>query len=292
MQIEEKKKILNFIYEKWNNQDGNDGIFDFFNKEFENIADEVFLDLTKNIKKNENFPYLIRIAGQSGSGKTTQLMPAIKTSLDKIQQNYILLAVRNFAKYHPNYNELLAKYGNGLIREKTNGFALTLLVKVLEKLIENKYNILFEVTLLEPIFEEYLIKILKKNNYIINFNILAVAIELSDKWINERQNKKGNEVNRIVFKSSSSYFYDVLPKALNILVNNEFFDKKDSIIIWNAFDEVPCLETNVFDNNILNIFEKYRKIRTIEINDEKQLLESKIAFYENFYKKTIFIDKI
>lgn len=288
MQIQEKREILDFVYKRWQNQDGNEGVFDFFNEDFEKIANIAFNDLVKNIKKNENFHYLIRVAGQSGSGKTTQLMPAIKTNLDKMNQNYVLVAVRFFAKYHPNYNELLANYGKSLIREKTNGFALTLLIRVLEKLIENKYNILFEVTLLEPIFEEYLIKILKKNNYKIIFNILAVSDKLSDKWIEKRQNKEGNEANRIVFKSSSSYFYEVLPKALEVLIkNSKILDVNEILVMWNAFDESPCLNTNIFDNNILDIFEKYRKIDVVENTDEKQLLKSKIAFYEEF-----FLDKI
>ncbi len=290
MQTEKKRKILNFIYEKWHNQEGNEGIFDFFNKEFEDIANRAFLDLTRNIEKNDNLHYLIRIAGQSGSGKTTQLMPAIKTNLDKMKQNYVLLAVRFFAKYHPNYNELLKTYGDSLIREKTNGFALTLLIKVLEKLIENKYNILFEVTLLEPIFEEYLIKISKKNNYKINFNILSIPLKLSNQWIEKRQNKEGSEINRVVFKSSSSYFYEILPKALKILIdNNEIFDKNDSIIMWNAFDESPCLKTNIFNEKILNIFEKFRKIDVIDITNEKKLLESKIIFYNNFYNNNLIL---
>lgn len=288
MQIQEKREILDFVYKRWQNQDGNKGVFDFFNKDFEKIANIAFNDLVKNIKKNENFHYLIRIAGQSGSGKTTQLMPAIKTNLDKMNQNYALVAVRFFAKYHPNYNELLANYGESLIREKTNGFALTLLIRVLEKLIENKYNILFEVTLLEPIFEEYLIKILKKNNYKIIFNILAVSDKLSDKWIEKRQNKEGNEANRVVFKSSSSYFYEILPKALEVLIrNSEILDVNEILVMWNAFDESPCLNTNIFDNNILDIFEKYRKIDVVENTDEKQLLKSKIAFYEEFFSDKI-----
>lgn len=280
------RKVIDFIYKTWENEYGTLDVFDFFNSDFDKIAESAFFELTKNIKKeNSEKHYLIRICGQSGSGKTTQLMPSIKVNLDNLKENYVLIAVRVFAKYHPCYNELLLKYGDKLIREKTNGFALTLLLKVLEKLIKNNYNILFEMTLLEPLFEEYIIKILKDYNYKICFNILSVSENLSDKWILKRQNKSLDEINRVVFKTSSSYFYRILPESLNKIIElSHLFDDNDYFILWNAFDENPLLKTSIFNDKILILFEKYRKILDIADFNETFLLESKIKFYRKFLK--------
>ena len=57
-------------------------------------------------------PYLIKLGGQSGCGKTTKLTPAICSNLST--DNYITIAVRTFAKCHPYYNDLLERYGENL----------------------------------------------------------------------------------------------------------------------------------------------------------------------------------
>lgn len=279
------KEILDFVYKRWKNEDGENGVYDSKSEEFNKIVNEAFQDLTKDVKNTEKIPYLIRIAGQAGSGKTTQLMPAIKNNLDAMNKDYILVAVRLFSKYHPNYDELLKKYGSSLIREKTNGFALILLIKVIEKLIKGKYNILFEVTLLEPEFEEYIVKLSKENNYRLIYNILSIASELSNKWIEKRQKNSIKESNRVVFKSSSSYFYEILPKAVEKLykIRNNF-NKNDYIVMWNAIDKLPCLCTNIFDENVLITLNKYRKMTNIIEDDEYNLLNHKVNFYKNFFK--------
>ena len=80
---------------------------------------------------------MFRIGGQSGSGKTTQLMPSIQNIIEKKNNNFINISIRLFSKYHPYYNNLLNQYGEGMIREKTNGFALLLIFRITELLIQN-----------------------------------------------------------------------------------------------------------------------------------------------------------
>ena len=156
-----RKNCIDFIYKIFANDCKNDKNLEFENKYFNTIADNCVKELTQN-KKSAEKPFLIRLGGQCGSGKTTQLLPAIKENLK--DDNYIHLAVRLFADKHPHYNKFLDKYGQGLIREKTNGYALLCLFKVLEILIQNKYNIFLEMTILDPDFEEYINKLAKKYN--------------------------------------------------------------------------------------------------------------------------------
>lgn len=270
------------IYETFAKDFVNNKELQFGSKKFEAIATRVFKELTKD-KKQQEKPILIRLAGQSGSGKTTQLMPAIKNALENNNINYIHIAVRLFAQFHPNYDNLLREFGSGLIREKTNGFALMLLYRVVEKIIENKYNILFEVTILENAFEEHLTQLAKNNNYKINYNLLAVSPVISNIWINKRTNKSTLEKNRIVPKDTSDYFNAVLERAVkHLIVMNKYFTKEDKLIMWNAFDKNPIFLTSLFNNDIIINFEKYRQLDKIPETNENELLEAKTNFYNTF----------
>ena len=226
------------------------------------------------------------INGMSGCGKTTKLTPAICSNLST--DNYITIAVRTFAKCHPYYNDLLERYGEGLIREKTNGFALLCFFGILEKLIQNKFNILAEITLLDPDFEEYFIKLSKEHNYNIIYNVISVNHNISNQWIDKRSKTSKNEKNRIVLTETSNYFYNILPQAIERIVENKkFFNEKDYFILWNVYDKKPLLTTNIFDNNIINLFNKYRNIEDINVLTDEESLKSKEDFYNNFLKDKI-----
>lgn len=263
--------------------------YKFGDKYFEDIAEKAFNDFIKD-KIPSKTPIIIRTAGQSGSGKTTQLMPSISEGLNECKINYIHLAVRKFAPYHPEYNKLLNEFGQGLIREKTNGFALMLLYRVLEKLIEKKYNIFFEVTLLENDFENNLLRLLKESNYKINYNIIFCPKEVSNYLIEIRKNSNTSlEKNRVVPKNTSDYFFEVLERAVNnIYKMDKYFSKGDSIICWDMYDLNPvlCVKDKVSEEFLDNFY--YFRNKAIEkLSDENRLLEAKKAFYKKFIKEII-----
>ncbi len=276
-----REKAVDFIYKVFAKDCLNNELS--FNSDlYLKTIDGIYNEITKNVTP-VNDPFMIRLGGQCGSGKTTQLVPAIKSTINCT--NYIHLAVRLFAKCHPYYDELINKYGIGLIREKTNGFALLCLFGVLEKLIKNKYNILFEVTILEPEFERYIINLAKNYNYSFSFHIMSVPFVISNNFANERTNSNGNEKNRIMPKETLDYFYDVLSRGINEIINNaKLFNENDYVIIWNITDSEPVLVTNKFDINVLNIFNKYRIFNdSIIIKDIETKLGEKINFYNKFF---------
>jgi hypothetical protein len=92
-------------------------------------------------------PFLIRVAGQSGSGKSSQLVPALETALQN--KEVIKINVGAFAPFHPQYQQWQQQCPDQ-IREKTNGFALRALVMFYKHCILNQANIIFDMTLLEP----------------------------------------------------------------------------------------------------------------------------------------------
>lgn len=276
-------KTINFIYDVFASDCKNNDELKFESEYFNKIIAEQIKSITKNKVPHET-PFFIRTAGQCGSGKTTQLLPAIQQNLPT--DNYIHLAVRMFAKLHPYYNNLLNEYGEGLIREKTNGFALLCLFKALEILIENKYNVFLEMTILDSVFEEYINKIAKKQNYSILFNTMAIPFEISNFLANKRTKESEIEKNRIIPCETLNYFYNVLPLGIASIVNNSnIFDDKDYFIIWNIFQPKPVLITNKFNNDILEIFNKdriYVKNSELLLKSTEEKLIEKMIFYKDF----------
>ena len=283
-----RENCIDFIYKIFANDCKNDKSLEFENKYFNTIIDNCVKELTQN-KKSVEKPFLIRLGGQCGSGKTTQLLPAIKENLK--DDNYIHLAVRLFANKHPYYNKLLDEYGQGLIREKTNGYALLCLFKALEILIQNKYNIFLEMTILDPSFEEYINKLAKKYNFSVLFNVMSVPFEVSNYLVEERRLNSGLEKNRIMPKDTLNFFYNILPLGIeNIIKNANIFDKNDYFIMWNMLESKPILISNHFNNEILDIFNKNRifnKNDFCKIPDFTKKLKEKTEFYKSFFSGEI-----
>ena len=174
--------------------------------EYEIIVDQahkVYEDITKGKDKDTRF---YRICGQTGSGKTTQLLKSLEMYMEFNKKKPVVLGVRTCASYHPYYKELLEKHGNGNIREVTNGFALKCMIYVLKLLIENHYLILLDITLLDPIYEEYVLDLVKENSYVVEYHIMAVNKAISDSFIIKRLKTTG----RVVKKESSEFLFSDL----------------------------------------------------------------------------------
>ncbi|MBR2141211.1 MAG: zeta toxin family protein [Rickettsiales bacterium] len=281
-----RNKIINFIQSTFTRNDTGDEVLQRFDDKYYNdVVDSTFKALTKD-KKPQEKPLLIKLGAQSGSGKTTQLLPAITTALNKNNIDYVHLAVRLFVKNHPHYRELLEKYGESLIREKTNAFALFCCFGVMEKLIKNKFNIFWEITLLAPDFEEYIIRLAKKYNYKILFNIISIPLEISNTWIKDRSLNSNYEKNRVVLDNTANFFYNILGEAIKrILMLKDIFDDGDYMVMWNVFEKKPILISNNFNENIIELFNKNRIFvdgMLKKVNDEKVALNYKTEFYDKF----------
>jgi len=278
-----RNRAIGFMHSKWAGDCVGDENLDIDTKNFEDISDYIFNELTKNKKPSKN-PFMFRVGGQSGSGKTTQLMPSINSMVENNGLDFINVSVRIFAKLHPNYSKLLSEFGDGMIREKTNGFALMMLFRTMEKLLNGKYNILLEVTILANDFEKYLFRLAKAKKYNVHFHILSVPREKSDLWIEKRKNVSKTEGNRIVLKSSSNFFFDILPITLSEMILYKFWNRNDKIFLWNGFDLGPVFIGKVRNNKMfLELFEKYRTINDFEERDELELLNAKIKWFGDYY---------
>lgn len=230
-------------------------------------------------------PWLIRTIGQCGSGKTTQLLPAIQYGLTaQAQPNYVHLAVRIFSQYHPHYQHLLHQFGRTLIREKTNQLALLLLWKTMEQLIREGYNILLEMTVLEPAFELYLTTLLSNYHYRLNYNIMAVPRMLSDQFIQYRQYGITPENGRAVPNATADFFFTALTHGLQTLATlTSYFSTRDQILMWSATDLAPVYAHYTMDAQLLAVLQHYQSLTPKLSYTEAKLLESKQQLYAHSY---------
>lgn len=266
MELKDFDEILKHLNSfSWDNDISNEVIFD--------IAKSNFKMLSQGKTKNHK---LIRLAGQSGSGKTTQLLPTASAYFEMRNLKPIRFAVRDFAILHPKYNELLSQFGREQIREKTNGFALRCLLISLIFAISEGNDILFEVTLLSHEFEDYIFSHLAKNNYSCLFLVLAVNKEISDHFIQERSLHSLTEAKRVVYKESSNYFEKALLDDISYFATNH---KNEHVIIWSAYDFLPVFDGKFSDAE--KPFFETKKIASKVFQNEDKLKDAKIKYILN-----------
>ena len=248
------------------------------------IQDEIIFEIAKNnfselIKDKTQNKNMIRLVGQSGSGKTTQLMPSARAYFESKNMSPIRFAVRDFAVLHPHYSELLNKFGKEQIREKTNGFALRCLLMSVVFATESGYDILFEVTLLSKEFEDFIFNYLNKNKYKNLFLVLAVNKKVSDYFIEKRGKGIGSEAKRVVYKASSDYFENAVNEDIGYFSKNH---GEERVIIWSAFEKKPVFDGYFKDAE--TIFFRTKKIASNDFQDEKSLCDAKISYLINDFK--------
>ena len=143
----------------------------------------------------------LRLCGQSGSGKSTQLMPMAEKYFEARNIKPAHIAVRNFVKYFPSLEELSARVGKENLREATNAFALLLQFLVVGHLARRGVAMALELALLEPLFEEWIIRAL--GDYEVEMHGIVCPRNISDGFITKRTSASG----RIVNEESADYFY-------------------------------------------------------------------------------------
>lgn len=239
-----------------------------------NIAKKHYLEMPKDYTKNFTF---VRTAGQSGSGKTTQLLPCAEKYFENKNMKPLSLAVRKFATLHPDYDQIVQKFGASEMRERTNLLALKCLLIILIFAISDGYDVLLEVTWLTPEFEDFINKNLDKNNYKKINLLLAVNKEISNYLIERRKSVAGKESGRVVYKSSTDFFYDNLENSLKYYAKNY---PTENVIMWDAYSADPVYVGEFAGS--LKPFLEARKNISYNFVSEEMLRNAKINFLLNF----------
>lgn len=231
-------------------------------EEYPTILTKVIADFTLAATKNHR---LIRIAGVSGSGKTTQILPAVEAYCDKNGFEPILIAARRFVEYHPHYQEIKDYYGDENLRKMTDEFSTIMLFLTLSELIKNGYDIVLDVTLLDPEMEAILLKMLQKGNYEMCILMIAVSPTVTEHFLQSRAWRHTKKTEQEFIRATS--------KAL------EFYAHHASdfrIILWSVYDKEPIYDGPIKDS--LDIFADYSSREELPKPDDDVRRDAKIAY--------------
>ncbi|MDR2769667.1 MAG: zeta toxin family protein [Puniceicoccales bacterium] len=267
-----EQALLDFIEQQY----GNEEIAQKFSVPcISALAEVAFQEMVAQLPKGCVCPFCMRLVGQSGSGKTTQLLPAVEYVFQQTNLSPVFLAVRNFVPHHPHLEAIRQQYGENLLRENTNAFALSLLVLVFEKCVQRRYPIVFEVTLQSPLFEAHIHALLKENDYACDYQCLAIAKKDSDAWIQTRY----LATQRHVSPKSAQFFFETLTPSLKFLqtirLPNRFF-------IWSRYRLDPDV-SSCQDPFLLEKVEQARLENNQPAFEEDVLRETKKQFLSRFY---------
>lgn len=230
--------------------------------EYPAILKKVLADFTLSATKNHR---LIRIAGISGSGKTTQILPAVTAYCEKNSFEPILIAARRFVEYHPHYQEIKDYYGDENLRKMTDEFATIMLFFTLSELIKAGYDVLLDVTLLDPEIEGILLKLLKAGNYEMLILMIAVSPTVTEKYLEGRAWRHTKETELEFIRATS--------RAL------DFYAKSSPdirIILWSVYDKPPIYDGPIKD--CVEIFTDYSNRTTLPKKDDDARRDAKIAY--------------
>lgn len=238
-------------------------------EEYVEILERVLESFTKDKTKGRRF---FRICGQSGSGKTSQLLPAVEQWFESRDARPVLVAARLFVPYHPYAREIEAEYGTENLRRMTDEVSTILMFLTLRELIKEGYDIILDVTLLDPLVERALMQMLRANDYDVRMTMVAVAKEISDYLIGQRQG-------RVVAKSTSEEFWRATRLALDFFVE-EWPDLK--LTVWNMWDEVPVFAGAIADGALAAIEANWRVIDRTLLEDLDSLRLAKINYLKGW----------
>ena len=233
--------------------------------EYPAILERVLADFTKDKTTSH---HLIRIAGLSGSGKTTQLLPAVEAYCEKQGINPVLVAARRFAPYHPHYQEISDFYGEAHVRAKTDEFSTIMMFLTIKELTSQGYDIILDVTLLDPAIEAVLLGFLAKNRYDHFLVMIAISPAIAEKHLGNRswRHTKATEEEFIRATKQALTFYQTTAPDTRI-------------ILWNTYEEQPIYDGPVKDS--LAPFTLYSEITNIPAHDESILRKAKITYLTN-----------
>lgn len=222
-------------------------------------------------------PLIIRLAGQSGSGKSSQLLPAVSDSLSTT--SFMHITVGKFAKFHPKYQDFLEHTPQN-VRELTNGFALRSLLYFLEHCIKKRMNIVLDLTFLDPDFEIYIFSLAKEYGYRCITNVICMPKRLSDSFIS----KRADETGRLVSKKTAWYHFSILPVALKAIIKSNIFDEKDRLILWSNACLEPVYVSKHNDSHCMNVLNRCRASNNMNFYDLDAVKKAKTAWLKAFFK--------
>ncbi|MBR2841356.1 zeta toxin family protein [Candidatus Saccharibacteria bacterium] len=231
-------------------------------EEYPEIASRAIKDFTKDTTKNHQF---IRVAGISGSGKTTQILPAVEAYCKKHHYHPALVAARQFVKYHPHRQEILDHYGEQNLRRMTDEFSTIMLFLILSELIKGGYDITLDVTLLDPAIEAILLETLEKAKYQTLLLMIAVSPTVTEHFLAGRAWRHTKETEQEFIRATAKALAFYAERAPDY-----------PIILWSVYDLDPIYNGPI--KGVTDIFSDYSSRTTLPQPDDDARRAAKIAY--------------
>ena len=227
--------------------------------EYKNLVKKAVSDLTSGASHNRR---LFRVAGISGSGKSSQVLPAVEAYCEELKLKPILVAARSFVKYHPHFKEILDYYGEENLRKMTDEFSTIMLFWVLPVLIKGGYDVILDVTLLDATMEQILVGQLTANDYKMELFMVAVSPVVTEEFLQGRKwrHTKETEVEFVrATEKALGYYADSLPDG--------------QIVIWNVYDLLPVYDGKI--SRCLEVFKENSECTRIPVSDADEYKKAK-----------------
>jgi hypothetical protein len=248
------EKIIARAREIWKGAD--------FSADFESISEQACASMSIGASRGR---LAIRLCGQSGSGKSTQLLQTARKYCDVRGVRPAHIAVRNFVKYFPALDSLGVPEEE--VRESTNAFCLILMLRTIERLANAGADLTIELAMLEPLFEEAIIRALA--DYDAELYGIACPRRVSDGFIAKRERESG----RMVKKESADYFYRFYESGFKAWIAAR---PDMPCVLWSVLSREPAYDGTI-GGGAERALKKYLSLAG-EPLPEKELSDAKLEF--------------
>lgn len=257
---EELKQVIAYMQAHWPSKVKEDWQVKL--EEYPAILNQIIKDFTPEKTKKRN---LIRIAGLSGSGKTSQILPAVEKYCENVRLNPVLIAARRFVEYHPHKTEIEKEYGEENLRKNTDEFSTIMMFLTINALIRQGYDIILDVTLLAPEIEGILLNMVKENSYSSMLLMIATSPTVTEQFLSGRSWRHSKETEEEFIKATKA--------ALDFYAKN---DGNLHLILWSVYDLEPIYNGPIKDG--LEIFKTYSEKTELPPKNDDERREAKIQF--------------
>lgn len=225
-------------------------VLKFSQKEFDATLEDIWQKIIYEQKPvAQSHPKALVFGGQPEAGKSNIMNDMERELLDG---TCIKISGDEFRKLHPNFKEIVEAYGDewSLVTGKWSG---EMVEKVLNKAIQERYNIQVEGTFRTETIPLRTIKVLKNNGYEVGVVVVTCNKEISWRSVEDRYQRdliKG-ELPRAVNKE----YYDKLIDSLPINAENIYNQKlHNKFIVWSRDEHYN--RNRVYDSTINGKFTK------------------------------------
>ena len=261
---EDLKKLLDYVQEHWPSALKEE--WRVKPEEYAEIVKRVVAEITKSRTRGRE---LVRVAGVSGSGKTSQLVPAAEAFLMKRGMKPALVAGRVFVPYHPYCSEIVREYGKENLRKMTDDFATVMMFFVMKAVIKMGCDVIVDLALVSPEMEGMLMKMLMEGKYKSTMLMMVASPEAVEK------NLKGREWRHA--EATEKEFARETEKALELYAK---MMPEMRVVMWNTCDEEP-----VYDGEMAEALVPFRECvaeAKNSMSDIGKLRQAKIKYLSEF----------